>query len=118
MVLAQTSGVSVYILILRGGRTYTGISKNLTSRLIQHASGQSRSSKRFLPVSLVHTVLLENYKLARSLEVKIKNRGAKRWLPDSHFRKADVRLIRPGDLEFPTDKQFKASLNRSPKRPS
>ena len=97
--------VNVYILILKDGRTYTGISKRPETRWMEHANGKSKSTKRFLPISLIHTVALENYKLARTLEVRIKGRGAKKFLSDSFFRRADLQLIKPGDKEFPTDKR-------------
>ena len=76
----DTPGVYVYILQLSNGRYYTGISKNLVKRLIEHNKGLSRSTKHGRPVILKYIVKFSNYKDARWLEKKIKNRGARNYL--------------------------------------
>lgn len=97
--------VNVYILILKDGRTYTGITKRPAVRWLEHANGKSKSTHRFLPISLIHTVALENYKLARALEIKIKGRGAKLYLRELSFRRSDMILIEPGNILFPKQKR-------------
>ena len=76
----ESTGVIVYILKLRNGTYYTGITKHLVTRLIQHNKGLSFSTKRHLPCVLKYIVRFEDYKTARWLERKIKHRGARNYL--------------------------------------
>ena len=75
--------VDVYILKLSNDTYYTGITKDLTKRLRQHNTGQSKSTRHGLPVKVIYSVTMPDYKQARWLEVKIKNRGAARYLRQS-----------------------------------
>jgi len=72
--------IHVYILILSNETYYTGITKNLPNRLKQHNSGSSRSTNQNLPVRCIWSCPRDSYKLARQLEKKIKNSGAKRFI--------------------------------------
>lgn len=69
-----------YILQLNDKSFYTGITNNLARRIIEHQSGKSKSTKRNLPVKLCHYWTFKTRKESRLLEVKIKNRGAKKFL--------------------------------------
>ena len=69
-----------YILQLNNNSYYTGITNNIATRLIQHISGQSKSTKMHLPVKLVYKTTHTTRKEARRLEVKIKNMGAAKYL--------------------------------------
>jgi predicted GIY-YIG superfamily endonuclease len=82
----ESVGVWVYILKLRNNTYYTGITKHLVTRLIQHNKGLSYSTKRHLPCVLKYIVKFNNYKEARWLEKKIKHRGARNYLCHSYCK--------------------------------
>ena len=69
-----------YILQLNNNSYYTGITNNIATRLTQHISGQSKSTKMHLPVKLVYKTTNTTRREARRLEVKIKNMGAAKYL--------------------------------------
>ena len=72
--------IYTYILKMNDNRYYTGITKNLKERLKQHNDGRSISTRRFLPVKLIHFEIYPSYKLARKVEVLIKSFGARRYM--------------------------------------
>ena len=72
--------ISVYILMLANRKHYTGLTGNMDRRLQEHMNGQSKSTCRHLPVKLIFVVTIEGRQEARRLEVRIKRRGAGRWL--------------------------------------
>lgn len=74
-----------YILIMSDNRHYTGITKNLETRLKQHNAGHSNFTSKYLPVKLIHFEKFKDYKEARRKEKKIKNFGAKRYLIQKKF---------------------------------
>lgn len=80
----EQEGVYVYIIRLANYTYYTGISRNIVVRLLQHSKGQCKSTKYKRPVVLKYLVKLKDYKEARWLEKKIKNKGAKRYLCHIH----------------------------------
>lgn len=61
-------------------RHYTGITKNIDNRLLQHNKGYSISTRNHLPVTLIHAEVFQLRKEARKREVYIKNYGAGRYL--------------------------------------
>lgn len=79
--------IHVYILQLSNRTYYTGLTGNVFRRMKEHADGQSKSTKRHLPVKLVFLVRMTSRHTARNLEVQIKKRGAKRWLDQLRFSK-------------------------------
>jgi len=70
----------VYILKLNNGKYYTGMTNDLDRRLKEHRSGQSKSTRKHLPAELVWMRLRTTRLEARVLEVKIKSRGARRFM--------------------------------------
>lgn len=70
----------VYILKLNNGKYYTGITNDLDRRVTEHRRGGSKSTRNNLPAELVWIRLRETRIEARELEVKIKRRGASRFL--------------------------------------
>lgn len=69
-----------YILQGADGTYYTGITGNLHRRMTEHRQGRSKSTRNKLPVELVYTIVSTTREKARELEVKIKRRGARRWM--------------------------------------
>ena len=69
-----------YILHLSDGTYYTGLTGDLQTRMTAHAKGQSKSTRKKLPATLVWLHQCENRALARSFEVRIKSRGAARFM--------------------------------------
>ena len=72
--------IHVYILMLSNRKHYTGLTADMGRRLREHMNGQSKSTCRHLPVKLIFVVAIEGRQSARRLEVRIKRRGAGRWL--------------------------------------
>ena len=70
----------IYILLLSNGTYYTGITDNLTRRLIEHNQGKCKSTRKHRPVILKHTEKFTTRANARAKEIHIKNTGAKRYL--------------------------------------
>lgn len=77
-----------YVLQLNNGKYYTGLTGNLRRRLSEHAHGRSKSTKWHLPVKLIWYTELPTRQHARIIEVKIKKRGASRYLNLNGFEKA------------------------------
>ena len=76
----------VYILrSLKTNRFYTGCTDNPDRRLEFHNSGTTPSTKSGIPWQLIWTSELMEKPLAAALELKIKKRGAGRFLRDSGF---------------------------------
>lgn len=84
--------VHVYILKLSNGKYYTGISKNLPKRLKQHQSGQSKSTKHARPVTLIWNYRCLFRRIARKLEIRIKNTGAKKFIDQQKSHRTILQL--------------------------
>ncbi|KKS32573.1 MAG: hypothetical protein UU93_C0006G0052 [Candidatus Amesbacteria bacterium GW2011_GWA2_42_12] len=52
---------------------YKGITNNIDRRLVEHLSGQSRSTKSLLPINLIHVEVCETRIKARELEKYFKS---------------------------------------------
>lgn len=73
----------VYILYSESkGKYYTGYSEDTKKRLIQHNSGETKSTKSGIPWIQVWQSLATTKTEALRLERRIKKRGAKRFLED------------------------------------
>ncbi len=70
----------VYILRMKNGKYYTGITNDLDRRVTEHKQGRSKSTRRYLPVEIMWVRICNSREAARKLEVKIKSRGARRFL--------------------------------------
>ncbi len=72
----------IWLYIIRGehGRYYTGITNDIERRLKEHRSGASRSTVRYGVIELVWSKTFRDRKEAREWEVRIKKKGAGRWL--------------------------------------
>ncbi len=70
----------LYILKSDQGIYYTGITNDLGRRMKEHRSGASRSTRRYRNIELVWVKVFEERKEAREWEVKVKQKGAGRWL--------------------------------------
>ena len=63
---------------------YIGSTNDIQRRLIEHNSGQNTSTKFGLPWDLIYSKEFSSKSEAIRLEIKIKKRGAKRFLDDLH----------------------------------
>lgn len=61
---------------------YTGHCEDFSVRLEQHNSGRNKSTKSGMPWEIVFSKQFTTRAEATSLEIKIKKRGAKRFLED------------------------------------
>ena len=74
---------TVYILFSKTSlKYYTGQTSNLEDRLFRHNSGLSLSTKSGIPWTLIYQIQFNTRSEALQLEIKIKKRGAKRYLED------------------------------------
>ena len=74
---------SVYILYSdTRSKFYCGSCQNIDERLKQHNSGYSRFTKNGIPWRLVWSTEVIDRTEALKLEIKIKKRGAKRFIDD------------------------------------
>lgn len=83
LMAAPEYAVYTYIIQSSTGEYYTGISKDIESRLSQHNAGSCKSTRKLNGWIVVYLMVKPDRKEARKLEVKIKNRGAKRYIYDS-----------------------------------
>lgn len=72
--------VYCYILITKTGRYYTGITKNLHIRFLQHCRSRSVFMRFNSPKEIVYSKLFSSYADARELEKYVKSIGAKKFL--------------------------------------
>jgi putative endonuclease len=63
-------------------RYYTGHTNNIDTRLIQHNKGETKSTKSGIPWKQVWHTDFPTRSEAIQLELRIKKRGAKRFLQD------------------------------------
>ncbi len=76
----------VYILFSKSSlKYYTGQTDNIKNRLYRHNSGLSLSTKSGKPWEIVYQIQFFSRSEAMLLELKIKKRGAKRYLEDIGF---------------------------------
>ena len=74
---------TVYILFSKTSlKYYTRRTNNLEDRLFRHNSGLSSSTKSGIPWTLIYQEQFNTRSEAVQLEIKIKKRGAKRYLED------------------------------------
>ena len=74
---------TVYILFSKTSlKYYTGQTNNLEDKLFRHNSGLSLSTKSGISWNLVYQIQFNTRSEAVQLEIKIKKRGAKRYLED------------------------------------
>jgi putative endonuclease len=62
----------VYILKLRNNKYYIGLTKNINRRIKEHSKGLERTTKRFLPCSLVTYIVFSSKKKAIKFEKYLK----------------------------------------------
>jgi len=72
--------IFVYILRLDGKHFYTGMSSRLEVRMREHRDGRSKSTRKYEKKEAVWLMEFEDRKEARALEVRIKSRGAARFM--------------------------------------
>jgi putative endonuclease len=77
---------TVYIIYSKSSfKYYTGQTDNLENRLNRHNSGLSLSTKSGKPWELIYQIQFSTRSEAMLLELKIKKRGAHRYLEDIGF---------------------------------
>lgn len=96
----------VYILKLSNFKYYTGMTNNINRRLQEHISGKSISTRRHLPLALIFITTCPDKFIARRLEIKIKNKGAKKFLTMNKLEKTYSDITK-----FPDMLKFLLKLN-------
>ncbi len=61
---------------------YVGATNNLSRRISEHNSGQSKSTKHGKPWELVFVATFENFSDARKLETRIKKMKSKKFIQE------------------------------------
>jgi len=62
------------------GRIYVGFSSDVVKRLMQHNSGKTKSTKGFIPWTLIYSIQVEGRENARKKEVHLKSGIGKEFL--------------------------------------
>ena len=62
----------VYILEMKSGRFYYGMTSNLGFRYRRHLTGEVKSTRNFRPLKVVYVEIFDSKKKARSREQEIK----------------------------------------------
>jgi len=76
----------VYVLYShKFNRTYTGQTQNLETRLIQHNSGYSKSTKPYIPWEIIHTEEFNTREEALLREKFLKSSAGRRFIKDMFF---------------------------------
>jgi len=78
----MNDNVTIWVYILKSdqGRYYTGMTNDLARRMKEHRSGESVTTRRYQNIILVWVKVFRERKEAREWEVRIKKKGAGRWL--------------------------------------
>ena len=77
------------------------MTRDINRRLHEHLSGQSKSTKHHRPIYLASLLTTPNRTIARKLEVRIKNKGAKLFMISNKFDKIYSDIVQyPSMLEF------------------
>ena len=101
----------VYILKLKTGKHYTGMTKDINRRLKEHINGKSISTKYYRPLQLTFLTSSHDKFTARKLEVHIKNFTARKFLISNRFDKKYSDMSKyPDILRFLIDFEFKAIM--------
>ncbi len=70
----------VYVLQDSRGKLYKGLTNNLSRRLSEHKSGQTRSTKYLINPRIVYTEEYDSFEQARSREVYLKTAAGRKFL--------------------------------------
>ena len=70
----------IYILLRNDKKLYTGYTSNLKRRMIEHEKGKVTSTKRYLPVKLIHYEAYQAESDARRREKYLKTTEGKYFL--------------------------------------
>lgn len=88
----------IYILKLNNRKYYTGITNNINRRLKEHLTGKSKSTKYHRPICLALLIDTWSRKMARKIEVKIKNMGAKKFITMNKFENKYSDIVKYPDM--------------------
>jgi len=83
----------LYILGLKDGTHYCGITSKLVKRIIQHQSGKSKSTKYKLPLVIKYLREFPDMKTARMLEKRIKSQGVTRYWNKLNFTRDNGNVL-------------------------
>lgn len=110
--------LSVYCYILQAstGQYYTGITKDIDKRLLQHNAGATKSTQKLKGWHIVHLQILPTRKQARELEIKIKARGAKRYIYSYNKQQQQANAKTTSDTNTKSNKT-KGKPNQSNNKP-
>ncbi len=72
----KLSPAYVYVLRMSNGQLYTGSTTNLTRRIKHHKEGKVFTTKKYLPISLIHYETYDTESEARERERNLKHHGS------------------------------------------
>ena len=70
----------VYVLQSSDGKIYKGVTNNLSRRLKEHNSGQTKTTSRMKDLKVVYMEEYDNFKEARRRELYLKSAAGRRLL--------------------------------------
>ena len=68
-----------YIILGQKGYHYCGITNQIEKRITQHNSGNSKSTRKHKPYTIIYLEQFNNRQKARIREKQIKNSGVQKW---------------------------------------
>jgi len=72
----KSSTCYVYVLRMSNGQLYVGSTRNLTARIAEHKNGEVFTTRKYLPVALIHYEIYDSEKDARQREKTLKYHGS------------------------------------------
>ena len=70
----------VYVLQSSDGKAYKGVTNNLSRRLKEHNSGQTKTTSRMKDLKIIYTEEHDNFANARKRELYLKSAAGRRFL--------------------------------------
>jgi len=70
-------------------KTYVGITNNVDSRLKEHNSGKTKSTKAFAPYFVLHSEVYDSRLEARKREKYLKSGAGREWIKRMFFSEKD-----------------------------
>ena len=83
----------VYVLRMNNGQLYAGSTRNLTARVGAHRNGEVLTTRKYLPVALIHYEVFDSEKEAREREKILKYHG-------SAFAKLKARIMNNDEISL------------------
>ncbi len=90
---ARSPAYYVYVLRMNNGQLYVGSTHNLTARVVAHKNGKVFTTRKYLPIAVIHYEVFDSEKNARERGKILKYHG-------SAFAKLKARIVNNGEISL------------------